>query len=116
MGNIIQPVCKCKSEFKELFIGVGMMETEKFKIPTPCYHCGTIFIKNLYEKNPRCPNSNCRRKVIPFGEVTDYESDIEGIMEWDLDLNKRYVLEDKKYKCPKCFEVELTLLGCGLWD
>jgi len=117
MGVIFQPLCKCGSEFPNIFVGGGFMNFDKeCLVPTPCYKCGTIFTRNILLEKNKCPK--CRRIVHPLGVISDKESDKNPLFSWDIDFQNsvRYELEDKMYKCPVCLEDELTFADVGCWD
>jgi predicted RNA-binding Zn-ribbon protein involved in translation (DUF1610 family) len=111
MENIVKPVCKCDSNFDEIFMSGGMRimgMTNKDIVPSPCYHCETVIETNLHNKRYRCPK--CRRKVDPYVNIKNIESK-EFFKSFGLDHD--YELEENKYMCPKCLKEELTF---GLWS
>lgn len=118
MGSIIRPVCKCNSIFPTLYFGGGFMNFHTLcNVPTACYHCKTIFSRNIESKRLRCPK--CRKVVYPFGELTDIASEENIFFSWNKsfkNLKNCYQLEDKKYKCPMCLEEELYFINEGMWD
>ena len=125
MGTILTPECSCNTEFPDLYVGLGMMYVENHcDVPTPCFHCGTMFVRNILKQNHRCPT--CKKKVEPLGEIITNEDD-EGrdvVFSWDMSSGdgtdevsfKKYELLDRKYKCPKCGKDELVFFCSGMWD
>lgn len=116
MGSIVKPICKCDSEFNEIFLGTGMRifgRNHRDIVPSPCSKCKSVVETNLFNKRYRCPK--CRKKVEPYVKYTKKELiGFETPMEYDHEYD--YELEDKKYKCPNCNEVELRFENWGCWD
>ena len=116
MGNMVKPICKCEHEFEDLFMGTGMRllgEKNRDYVPSPCFHCKTVVETNLYNKRYQCPK--CKRKVEPYVELKKVEVE-EYFKSFGLNHEYEYELEDKKYKCPNCNEVELKFEWVGMWD
>lgn len=115
MGGILRPKCECNFEFYNVYVGLGMIYLPKvFNVPTPCFNCKTIFVGNIFKKNLKCPQ--CKSTVEPYGEIIKTDCEDIGILNWKFDSDKRYVLEEKKYKCPNCLKMELTFEDRGHWD
>lgn len=114
MGQILQPKCKCEYPFKNLFVFGGFLNFDKeCMVPTPCYSCGILFTRNILKPQLKCPK--CRKSVSFYGEIVNEMEETEGI-DWGLTNDSRYVLVEKKYKCPVCKEDELTFEDGGNWD
>lgn len=116
MGNILKPVCVCKKDFEEIFLGTGMRilgGKNRDIVPSQCNHCKTIVETNLYNKRYRC--LKCKRKVEPYVKIRKVEVE-DYFKDYGMDYEFDYELEDKKYKCPNCNEVELKFEWVGLWD
>ena len=112
MGQIIKPVCSCKKDFGEIFMGTGMRVLgSRDIVPSPCNNCKNVVETNLYNKRYRCPK--CKRKVEPYVEIKEGE---EYLKSYGLTHEYEYELEDKKYKCPNCSQLELTFEDSGCWD
>lgn len=73
---------------------------EVSNVPSPCFKGGTVVTVNLFKKRHSCPK--CRRKVSYYGQVTD--DNLVGtlsVFDWGVNEAKRYIIEDKKYLCPR---------------
>ena len=117
MGMMVQPICKCDSEFKGLNLGGGFSDFGSYcGVPTPCLHCRDVFEINIFNKRHRCPK--CRKKVTPYGKITPLPSSEPKLFEWGINFedSSTYELDDKKYQCPICNEEELTFELIGVWD
>jgi predicted RNA-binding Zn-ribbon protein involved in translation (DUF1610 family) len=115
MGSVIRPVCKCNSNFPSLYAGGGFSDWKDVcNVPTPCFHCQTIFTRNLYNKILRCPK--CRKVVHPYGEVVDFNNDMDKVFSWSFQFNKKYQLLSKKFRCPVCKEEELSFIREAMWN
>jgi hypothetical protein len=87
MGGIVTPVCECGTEFNELYLGGGFMNfTTVCDVPIPCFNCGTIFVRNIFKIEHRCPK--CRRKVQFYGRIVKEESgETDYVFSWSYDDN-----------------------------
>jgi len=117
MGMMLKPFCECGSEFQTEFVGGGFSNIKFYcNVPFICYHCKTVFSKNGVDgEKKNCPK--CRRKTSPLGMISKTPpEEIPSIFDWEIDDDRVYYLEDKKYECPNCGEEELSFEMMGLWD
>jgi hypothetical protein len=117
MGSFLRPFCdSCKNSFKPLMLGGGFMnEIPSCKIPCGCYHCGTIVSRDILKPKHKC--SRCKRELLPFGKITnEMDFDLDTVFEYNIDFDKSYILENKKYDCPKCKTPNLMFENTGVWD
>ncbi len=117
MGTMVQPKCKCNHEFENLNLGGGFSDfRSSCLVPSPCFNCKNVFGLNIFNKKHLCPT--CRRKCNPYGEITTDPSQNFLVFEWGIDFetSSTYELEDKKYTCPVCMDMELTFEETGFWD
>ena len=75
-----------------------------------------VFGLNIFNKKHLCPA--CRRKTTPYGEISTNPSPNSLVFEWEIDFetSSTYELENKKYTCPVCMNMELTFEETGCWD
>ena len=117
MGTMVQPKCKCNHEFENLNLGGGFSDFRtSCLVPSPCFNCKNVFGLNIFNKKHLCPT--CRRKCNPYGEISTNPSQNSLVFEWEIDFetSSTYELEDKKYTCPVCMDMELTFEETGCWD
>lgn len=117
MGMMVQPKCKCNHEFENLNLGGGFSDFKTSCIvPLPCFNCKDVFGLNIFNKQHLCPK--CRTKGTPYGEISSNPSPNLLVFEWEIDFenSSTYELEDKKYTCPVCMDMELTFEETGCWD
>ena len=129
MGSVLQSMCSCGFESKELSVGGGMMDfEEKCYVPYFCDHCEIVRRINIKTKNPnnisetgirkdiKC--SKCRRKVQYYGEIREYTFDTQNdyVFDWKIDFEQSYFLQDKLYYCPKCKKLNLKFYSVACWD
>lgn len=52
----------------------------------------------------------------PYGEVVDFNNDMEEVFSWSFQFNKKYQLLRKKFTCPVCKEEKLSFIKEAMWD
>jgi ribosomal protein L37AE/L43A len=136
MGNILIAQCfnkDCKSIFLgELYVGGGFdNEVEKCNVPYFCDSCGEITIDDFLLKSQKC--KKCNKKLKMYGEIIKifeddetenndkppiiyYIPEKEMVFEWQIGLDRIYLLEKKRYRCPCCKKDELEFWNNGMWD
>ena len=129
MGYILKGECPCGFSSKELFVGGGEMDVNYCAIPVACPKCARLWVENKGKSESRC--SKCRSTAYYLHVPTNYTpSDIAAKIgddyPWDvsempaddpdeLDLDP-LPPPDFSYRCPKCGELKMKLIKCGLWD
>jgi len=129
MGSVLQAKCSCGFESDELFLGGGMMDMGAIcNIPYYCDHCEIVGTINILKKNTdellhrelkkdiKC--KKCRRKIQYYGEISEdnFESQEDYAFDWSFGFDKRYLLHDKLYHCPKCKKEKMKFYMTACWD
>ena len=81
-------------------VGSGMMNPNSNIVPVPCYSCERLTKIDVNNQELKC--SRCKKDVELFEPF--------------LSDNKDVVIEEMKFKCPKCGEEKLEFIDVGLWD
>lgn len=113
-------VFKCKCEHcgfsKELQLGSNNPYQLQSLVPSVCYDCKLVFTHDI-ETTKKIKCHSCKKSSKLIGFITtnmDYSDNHSVLFDWSINydtsnpVEKVYVLEDKKFKCPYCDKMELV--------
>ena len=120
MGSIFTAECRCGFSVDHLSVGMGY-DMKPERIPVACQACHPVWVEGVNKKKHTC--RKCRRTAYLLhssGNVAPaFEARPTRQYPWDScrePTGGDLAPEQYSYRCPKCGQLEMKLVECGLWD
>ena len=122
MGEILEAVCPCGFNAKNLFVGGGMTNFETYcGAPALCNECGRLLVLNYLDSTSRCPE--CGKPVVFYNDPSLFSLPTGENEKTPTVLSRNvpgepepFALLDVEYLCPACWKMRMRFVSSGFWD
>ena len=115
MGSYVTAECTCGYE-RDIAIGGGMEDFETYcSFPIYCASCNNLSVTNVLDKSIRCAHcTSVDVKLYDDDSLIDEKG--QAVCSWYAggQLNRKLVLTNGNYLCPKCEGFALHFEDSGL--
>jgi len=115
MGILLMATCECGFK-EELNVDRGkIVKGPTCLAPALCTKCNHFQSLNYAKKKVEC--SKCKAEVKFYNDNSLQKPNLKAdLIQWGMDLKKRFVLPNADYKCPKCGQFSLKFNHVGYFD